>query len=136
MQIRTVSHVALWTTSWFGWFEVFPCRDSSLHTVTVRLQPGGPTNNRGRVTAWRWVRAANPEIAQCAQGRETSRQIKAQLEDLNVKSKMAAVQRGFYMPVNAAFAGSQFSSLATLYYSFHTFEFFHLPREESWGEGK
>lgn len=60
---------------------------------------------------------------------------KAQLEDLDVKSKMAAVQRGFYPRVNAAIAESRLSSLATLYYSFHTFEFFHLPREERGGGG-
>lgn len=55
---------------------------------------------------------------------------KAQLEDLDVKSKMAAVQRGFYPVVNVAIAESRLSSLATLYYSFHTFGFFHLPQEK------
>lgn len=36
---------------------------------------------------------------------------------------MAAVEKGLLSSVNAPFAESRLSSLATLYYSFHTFEF-------------
>lgn len=60
---------------------------------------------------------------------------KAQLEHLDVKLKMAAVQRGFYPLVNAAIAESQLSALATPYYSIHTFEFLLLPQGER-GEGR
>lgn len=62
-----------------------------------------------------------PEIARCVEGRGTSWQIKAQLEHLDVKSKMASVQIGFFAPLNVMIAESRLSSLVTLYYSFHTF---------------
>lgn len=92
--------------------------------------------NEGRVTARRWLGAGERrDWPVCGEeGKHHGK--KAQLEDLDVKSKMAAVQRGFYPPVNAAIAESRLSSLATLYYSFHTFEFFHLPQEERGGGGR
>lgn len=42
---------------------------------------------------------------------------------------MAAVQKGLLSSVNVLFAESQLSSLATLYYSFHTLEFSICQRQ-------
>lgn len=49
----------------------------------------------------------------------------SQVDAVDVKSKWLPWRR-LLSPVNVPFAESQLSSLVTLYYSFHTFEFFHL----------